>query len=140
MHNHATMKTQWYYRQMSKYCRLWLNMYLQLKLKIWWNATYLECFTICNGGKWGWSHFTSFILYLYRWISNWDWKKWCCLLHRGVCLLTNAFGYADILKLLAPTIRKMSKMVICEHYILLWLVSPRFLGDTPLRDISDGTP
>ncbi len=33
------------------YCRLLLNMYLQQKLRIRWNATFSEYFTICDGVK-----------------------------------------------------------------------------------------
>ncbi len=37
----------------SMYCRLLLNVYLQQKLRIRWNATFFEYFIICNGVKQG---------------------------------------------------------------------------------------
>ncbi len=37
----------------NHFCRLLLNMYLQQKMRIRWNATFSEYFTICNGVKQG---------------------------------------------------------------------------------------
>ncbi len=98
------------------YCRLLLNMYLQQKLTIRWNATFSEYFTICNDVKQG--GFISpvlFCIYIGGLLIELENSGVGCYMGS---VFAGAFGYAnDDLKLLTPTIRAMSKMVIiCEQY------------------------
>ncbi len=103
------------------YCRLLVNMYLQQTLRIRWNATFSEYFTTCNRVKQG--KVVSpvlFCIYINGLLIELENSGIGCYMGS---VFAGAFGYADDLKLLTPTMRAMSKMVIiCEQYATRYYV------------------
>lgn len=97
------------------YCRLLLNMYLQQKLRIRWNTTYSDYFNIRNGVKQG-GVISPVLFCVYIDGLLVELEKCGVGCYMG-SVFAGAFGYADDLKLLTPTIKSLCTMVtICERY------------------------
>ncbi len=82
-------------------------------MRIRWNATFSEYFTICNWVKQG-GVISPVLFCIYKDSLLIKLENSCVGYYMG-SVFAGTFGYADDLKLLTTTIRAMSKMVtICE--------------------------
>lgn len=97
------------------YSRLLINMYTNQKLRVRWNGTISECFSATNGVKQGGVISPIlFCVYMDGLLTKLANSKYGCYMG-GV--FAGAFGYADDLKLLAPSVFALHKMAqICESY------------------------
>ena len=97
------------------YCRLLLNMYISQKLRIRWESTHSSYFNVTNGVKQGGVISPIlFCVYMDGLLIELEKSNVGCYMG-GV--FSGAFGYADDLKLLTPSVYAMRKMAeICEIY------------------------
>ena len=97
------------------YCRWLLNVYLQQKLCVQWNNSFSDYFKVTNGFKQG-GVISPVLFCLYIDGLLIELKRSGVGCYMG-SVFAGAFGYADDLKLLTPTVTAMRKMVmICENY------------------------
>ncbi len=97
------------------YCRLLLNMYTQQKLRVKWNNTHSDYFNVSNGVKQGGVISPIlFCIYIDGMLNELSASGVGCYMG-GV--FAGAFGYADDVKLLTPSLYALKKQVfICENY------------------------
>ncbi len=97
------------------YCSLLLNMYVNQKLTVRWESTYSSYFNVGNGVKQGGVISPIlFCIYIDGLLVELE-KMWSWLFHGGV--YSGAFGYANDLKLLTPTVQAFHILTnICIEY------------------------
>ena len=96
-------------------CRLLLNMYIDQKLRVKWENTLSDSFTVTNGVKQGGVISPIlFCVYMDGLISELESSQVGCWMG---AVFAGTFVYADDIKLLAPSIRALNLMLkICKKY------------------------
>ena len=97
------------------YCRLLLNMYINQKLRVRWESTHSSYFNVHNGVKQG-GVISPILFCIYIDSLLVELEKSCVGCYMGG-VYAGAFGYADDLKLLTPTVQALHILTgICVRY------------------------